>query len=398
MTTKINRLDTVKNSRNTAESQKLILTDYADKNKWEVVDCYVDDGYSGCNFNRPAIKRLIADVQVGKINLVLVKDQSRFGRNVIEAGIIKQTFEDNNVRLIAVNDGLDTANGFDIMSMFRDVFNEWLISDTSKKIRAVKKACAENGKFMAYKAPFGYMKSSEDKHKLVIDEPAAEIVRKIYDLRCKGISFRAIANELNDERVITPKEYHPNVSGRAVIGKPFWNANTVAKILKNEVYIGNMVQGKVEKISYKQKKYAQKPKDEWIRVTGTHEPIIDISVWDFVCELNNRITKPRSNQNGELSLFSGLVRCLDCGYSMKIHSKKTGENKYYSYYAVSIRLAGKELARITESVCSNLKALFWQSYANTPIVPFPMKMFIVKNCWHNAMRVGLPSVKVMRVN
>lgn len=336
--TRLSNEDTRDGDSVSIENQKLILTNYADKNRWEVADYYVDDGFSGANFNRPAIKRLIADVQSGKINLVLVKDQSRFGRNAIEAGVIKQTFEENNVRLIAVDDNLDTANGFDIMSMFRDVFNEWFIADTSKKIRAVKRACAESGKFMGYKAPFGYVKSPNNKHKLEVDPPAAAIVRKIFDLRCSGFGFRTIAFKLNEENVITPKQYHPNTSGRAVIGALSWNANTVSKILRNEVYIGNMVQCKVENVSYKCKRNVRKPEENWIRAENTHEPIIDSDVWKLVCELDGKIDKLRStNTSNEPSLFAGLLRCLDCGYNMKHHRSR----EFFAYICGRYSMCGK---------------------------------------------------------
>jgi DNA invertase Pin-like site-specific DNA recombinase len=325
------------------ENQKLILTNYADKNRWEVVDYYIDDGYSGVNFDRPAIKQLLVDVQLGRINLVLVKDQSRFGRNVIEAGMIKQTFEDNNIRLIAVDDNFDTANGFDIMSMFRDVFNEWFIADTSKKIRAVKKAKFESGKFMSYKAPFGYVKSQEDKHKLVIDPPAAEIIRMIFDLRCKGYGFRKIAIMLNDDKVVTPRQYHPNISGKKVVGTPFWNANTISKILRNEVYIGHLVQGKNVKASYKSKKTTLKPKNEWIRVENTHEPIIDTATWDLIYELDTKPVNTRTNKKGELTLFSGMLRCLDCGYGMKVNHRKHGKKTYHAYSCGRYAACGKSV-------------------------------------------------------
>jgi hypothetical protein len=240
-----------------------------------------------------------------------------------------------------VDDNLDTANGFDIMSMFRDVFNEWFIADTSKKIRAAKKACFENGKFMSYKAPFGYIKSPEDKHRLIIDPVAAEIVLKIFNLKCQGHSFRNIARILNEQGVITPKQYAPFASGRTVIGTPFWNDNTVANILRNEVYIGNLVQGKNTKPSYKSKKIMLKPKSDWIRVNNTHEPIIDTATWELVCELDSKTTRQRSTKNGETTLFSGILRCLECGYSMKTNQRKSGNKTFFSYGCGRYSTSGK---------------------------------------------------------
>jgi hypothetical protein len=241
--------------------------------------------------------------------------------------------------------------------MFRDVFNEWFIADTSKKIRAVKKAKFESGKFMAYKAPFGYIKSPEDKHRLIIDSPAAEIVRKIFDYRCQGRSFRNIANALNEEKIIPPKQYHPNTSGRAVIGTLYWNANTIMRILRNEVYIGNMVQGKVGKVSYKCKKFIQKPKDEWIRVDNTHDPIIDTATWELVGELDSKPTTSRSNKKGEVTLFSGMLRCLDCGYSMKIVHRKRGNSSFYSYTCGKYSTCGKTACTYHHISLKNLEKL-----------------------------------------
>ena len=322
------------------ENQKLILIKHAQEQGWNVVETYCDDGYSGTNFDRPGVIRLIDDAKDGKINLILVKDLSRFGRNYIQVGqFTDYLFPIIGCRFVALNDGVDTINNDNDIMPFKNLFNEFQSRDTSKKIKAVKKACASNGMYLGCYAPFGYKKSPDDKHKFIIDETAAAIVRKIFDYRCQGYGFRKIAGFLNEEKIPTPRDYYYQQKGEP---NPFysnhmWNDVTMRVIIRNEVYIGNMVQNKFGSLSYKNDKQIKKPKEDWIRVEGTHEPIIDMETWNQCVEIDKRIKKPRSTGAGKQSLFGGLLRCLDCGFSVNYRQesryRKDGSRIVYKSYA-----------------------------------------------------------------
>ena len=331
------------------ENQKLILTKYVEEMRWNQSEIYIDDGYSGTNFDRPSVIRLIDDAKDGKINLILVKDLSRFGRNYIQVGqYTDYLFPMIGCRFIALNDGVDTINNDNDIMPFKNLFNEFQSRDTSKKIKAVKQACANNGMFLGCYAPFGYKKSEEDKHKFVIDENVAHIVKKIFDLRCQGYGYRKIAGTLNSDGIITPRNYYYKEKGETnpFYSNKLWNDITIKKLIRNEVYIGNMVQNKTGKLSYKSNKFITKPADEWIRVENTHEPIIDMATWNLCREIDAKIDKPRCTGNGKLSLFSGLVRCMDCGFKMRYnqetHVRKGGRRVVYiSYLCGNYSRSGK---------------------------------------------------------
>ena len=299
------------------ENQKLLLQSYVRQMGWNEIDVYIDDGYTGTNFNRPGVQRLIEDAKAKRINLILVKDLSRFGRNYIEFGqYTDYLFPSFGCRFIALNNGIDTMsnNGSTDVMCFLNLFNEFYSRDTSKKVKAVKRACAENGKFMGTYPAYGYKRDPEDKHHLVIDEDTAPIVRRIFSMRAAGTGFMAIAIQLNEEGIPSPGMLYYQRKGkedpRRVNHK--WADATVKNIVRNEVYIGNMVQGKTGTMSYKNKKLISKPEDEWIRVEGTHEPIISRDVWDTV----------HAASDGIRSIFSGLVYCADCGFKMRNHTEK----------------------------------------------------------------------------
>ncbi len=309
------------------ENQKLLLQQYVRDRGWNEIDTYIDDGYSGTNFDRPGVQRLIADAKAKRINIILVKDLSRFGRNYIEFGqYTDYLFPSIGCRFIALNNGIDTGNkdnSTDVMC-FLNLFNEFYSRDTSRKVKAVKRACAENGKFMGTHPPLGYKRDPADKHHFLIDEETAPIVRRIFSLRASGVTFRRITTMLNEESVPSPGTYYYQNKGtsdpRRVNHK--WAETTVKSILRNEVYIGNMVQGKCGSVSYKSKKLVQKPKEEWIRVEGTHEPIISREMWDTVVSIDQRKVRKPDTENGVRSIFVGLVYCSDCGFKMQNQVKK----------------------------------------------------------------------------
>jgi len=231
----------------------------------------VDDGISGTVFSRPGLDALLAEVRAGNVATVIIKDASRLGRDVYEIGNLKKAFEDNNVRLIAADGNLDTANGFDIMSIFRDVFNEWFVADTSKKIRAVAKAKALKGKHHTTQTPYGYMPSSEDKLVWAIDESAAEVVREIFRLFIGGMGTQGIANLLRERDIKIPTMHKALREGkppRKELRYPdnYWRSGVVNEIIDNLEYTGAAVMQKMSTRSYKDKRAVRKPKDEWIIV------------------------------------------------------------------------------------------------------------------------------------
>ena len=304
---------------------------YVRERGWNEIDTYIDDGFSGTNFQRPGVQRLIADAKAGRINVILVKDLSRFGRNYIEFGqYTDYLFPSIGCRFIALNNGIDTMSndGSTDVMCFLNLFNEFYSRDTSKKVKAVKKACAENGKFMGTYPAFGYKRDPADKHHLIIDEETAPVVRRIFSLRASGLTFCKIARILNEEGVQPPGVLYYQRKGQTDPRRVNhqWADATVKSLVRNEVYIGNMVQGKYGTLSYKSRKLIAKDKDEWIRVEGTHEPIISREVWDTVVSLDTkRVRKsPADKTNG--SIFTGLLYCADCGFKMRYHA----EHRKYS--------------------------------------------------------------------
>ena len=316
------------------ENQKLLLQNYVRQRGWNEVDVYIDDGYSGTNFNRPGVQRLIEDAKAKRINLILVKDLSRFGRNYIEFGqYTDYLFPSIGCRFIALNNGIDTQNqdGSTDVMCFLNLFNEFYSRDTSKKVKAVKKACAESGKFMGTYPAYGYKRDPADKHHLVIDEDTAPTVRRLFAMRASGMGFHAIAVALNEEGVQPPGVLYYQRKGqsdpRRVNHK--WADTTVKSIIRNEVYIGNMVQGRSVKISYKSKKCLKQDPANWVVVEGTHEPLVDVETFRKVRMLVNSRRHTRSRTYD--FLLKGLIFCHECGYPLAVLNRKNarGEDELY---------------------------------------------------------------------
>jgi DNA invertase Pin-like site-specific DNA recombinase len=303
------------------ENQRILLTKHIDEKGWKLEDSYIDDGWSGTNFQRPAFQRMMQDVQNKRINLLLVKDLSRIGRNYLEVGrLTEETLPALGCRFIALNDSVDTQFDDNDMAVYRNLFNEFYSKDTSKKVRAVKKSLMERGLFLGTYAPFGYMKDPKDKHRLIIDNETAPIVRRMFQMRASGHSFRSIATTFNAERVTPPRDMYYNRKGTQSTYKTnnLWSDTCVKVILRNEVYIGHMVQGKRCSQSYKTHKLVPKPEEQWIRVRNTHEPLIALEVWETAYKLDKGQFKPRKLANGERNMFVGLLKCGDCGFNMKL--------------------------------------------------------------------------------
>ena len=303
------------------ENQKIMLSRYVQEQGWNLYAAYCDDGVSGTTFDRPMFNQMIADARAGKINLILCKDLSRLGRDYIEAGRYTDiVFPSMGCRFIALNDGVDTIHkNNEMLVILKNVMNDLYARDTSSKIRAVKQSTFRTGKYVGCYAPIGYRKSPEDKHILEIDPVTAPVVLRIFDMRLQGDGFRKIARTLNEEGVPSPRGFYYMAEGRPNLRgeTPYWNDVTVKTILRNEVYLGHMVQNKTGTVSYKVHKQVSKPKEDWIKVEHTHEPLISQEVWDAVQRLDNHPSKGRSGSDGVISLFAGVLYCADCGGSMR---------------------------------------------------------------------------------
>lgn len=307
-------------------NQRQVLMDYVEEKGWNLKECYVDDGWSGTNFERPSFKRMIHDAENGKINCIITKDLSRLGRNYVQAGYYTdEFFVEHNIRFIAVNDGIDTIKEDNDIAAFHHVLNEIYPKQVSKKVRQVKKKSAQQGKFMGSQAPYGYMKSPQDKHILIVDEEAAIIVRRLFSEFANGISARFIADKLNAEKINSPRFYHYEKIGQVSpysSDKNVWGSSSILQILRNQVYIGNMVQGKRQVVSFKTKKRRQVNPDNWIVVENTHEPIVDRAIWDRVQEILARNRNPKRTKSQEVGMFAGIVQCEDCGATLAYMRKK----------------------------------------------------------------------------
>ncbi|MCL2409273.1 MAG: recombinase family protein [Oscillospiraceae bacterium] len=307
------------------ENQRLLLTNYAQEKGWDIRETYIDDGHTGTNFQRPAFQRMMRDAEDKRINLIIVKDLSRLGRNYIEVGrLTEETLPRLGCRFIALNDSVDSMLGDNDMMVYRNLFNEFHSKDTSKKVRAVKLAYMKQGKFIGTYAPLGYKKNPMDKHHLIIDDKTAHIVRRMFEMRCGGAGYRAIAVVFNNECVPSPKTiyYSRNGQSNPLKENGLWNETSVKSILCNEVYIGHMVQGKQGTMSYKNHKLVNKPQEAWIRVENTHEPLISIEDWSMVRELEKKKYKPRNTTGECRSIFVGILKCADCGCNMRALSRK----------------------------------------------------------------------------
>ena len=338
---RLSRDDGDKLESNSVTNQREILKEHLKLHPDIVLhDIYVDDGWSGTNFNRPGFQRMMEDIYAGNVNCVIVKDLSRFCRNAAEGGqYLDNIFVRYRVRFIALNNGIDTASGSmnaatQLISVgVTNVINESVAATTSVNVRGTLNVNRQQGKFIGSFASYGYLKDPNDHHKLIIDEDTAPIVRMIFDDFIRGCSIMGIAKKLNAMGIPNPSAYkrlkgfryhHP--AGEKNDG--LWPDSSVRRILRNEMYIGNMIQGKNTTISYKIKQCRAIPQKDWIRVKGTHEAIIDPETFEKAQSLFNRSIR-KSVKSDEILLFSGLVRCGHCG---RIMSKKTNRHTYGTYH------------------------------------------------------------------
>ncbi len=316
----------IKSESDSISSQRELVCSYIKKqNDMQLYDIYIDDGYSGTNFDRPQFKRMMADIEAGDVNCVVVKDLSRFGRDYIEAGrLIQKAFPAYHVRFIAVTDNFDSLtadyNTRSLVLPVKNFINDSYCRDISCKVKSHQKIKREQGKFIGAFAMYGYCKTAEDKNKLCPDGYAADIVRKIFSWKLEGMSALAIAQKLNGLGVLSPMEYKKAHGEKFSTGfytnaSAKWSAVAVKRILTNEIYTGTMVQGKKEQVNYKVKKMVEKPKEEWVRVEGTHKAIVPKEDFELVQALLAVDTRAKAGSKCA-HLFSGKLFCADCKEAM----------------------------------------------------------------------------------
>ncbi len=329
------------------ETQKKVLEDYCRSNNFNVFDFYCDDGFTGTNFDRPNFKRMMSDVKDGIINMVVVKDLSRLGRNYIETGrLIEETFPESGVRFIAIGDDVDTNRenlDLDLMLPMKNIFNQYYPADCSRKTRQAFKTKAMRGEFIGFFAPYGYRKSAADKHILEIDEATAPIVIEMFEMVAyKGYGYNKIARVLSERKILTPTAYQAKQNGRSYDKDPYdWNLTTVNKMLSNQVYLGHTVNGRKKKLSFKSKRVIYVPEEKWIVVENTHEPLISQQLWDTAHKRLN--SRKRTSKNGSVNIFAGLIKCDRCGYTMTIANAQ-GHRNYFS--CNTYKRKGKEACSI----------------------------------------------------
>ena len=327
---RLSRDDEHSGDSNSIVHQKEILSAYAEKRGFGNARFYVDDGYSGTNFNRPDFLRMMDDVNNGLVGTIIVKDMSRFGRDYILVGYYTEIMlPQMDIRFIAVNDNVDSENQADNdFTPFRNIINEWYAKDTSKKIRSVFKAKGNSGKHLSVIPPFGYKKDLHDKEKWIIDEEAAQIVRKIFQLYLEGNTMGGIARILTAEGIETPKLYAENRGikhYKAATYPEIWSRISVEYILSNYEYTGSTVNFKTKRKSFKNKKQWIQSKEDWAVFEGTQEAIIDKETFETVQKM--RGTKRAYTKFNEVNIFSGLLYCADCGGKMTIRRRKEDRRK-----------------------------------------------------------------------
>lgn len=321
---RLSKEDGEKTESNSISNQREIINSYARKKQITIVKEYVDDGYSGANFDRPNFKEMIKAAYDRKFNTIIVKDLSRFGRDYIEAGkYIQRIFPENGIRFISVNDNYDSKsadiNDTHLILPIKNFINDSYCRDISNKVKSSQKIKREKGDFISAFAPYGYKKSEENKNKLVIDKKISDIIKNIFDMKLLGYSSKAIADELNHLGVLTPRKYKESqgfkCNGFQNTKGGTWSAKTVNRIIENEVYIGNTLQGKSVTLSYKNKKQIEKEKEEWIRVENTHESIISKEVFTIA---NTILKRDLNNSRGKdkIDIFTGMLFCKECGSSL----------------------------------------------------------------------------------
>ena len=336
---RLSRDDGAEGESNSIANQKKLLAKYAKEHGFTNTKFYVDDGYTGTNFNRPGFQQMLEDMEMGYISTVIVKDSSRFGRNYLEVGqYTDYYFPEHNIRFIAINDCIDSENGEDDFSAFRNVMNEMYAKDISRKVRSSHRLRGNAGEPLA-PPPYGYVKDPENKKKWIIDPDAAEVVRRIFRLCIEGNGNETIARILQDDKVLVPQAYWQSKGmsrgGKKTQPNPYkWCKTTIAKMLEQQEYCGDIINFKSYSKSFRNKTRVENPKENWAIFKDVHEPIIDREIWERVQELtkNSKRRKPK-NENVKKSIFTNLLYCGDCGHKLWFNINK--QNPSIRFYSCS---------------------------------------------------------------
>jgi Site-specific recombinases, DNA invertase Pin homologs len=372
------------------ESQREMLSQFISVMPgWVEQKFYIDNGFSGGNFQRPAFVEMMSDVRSGEINLILVKDLSRFGRNYLETGnYLENELPSLGCRFVSLSENIDTEGGENDIMPFINAMNDYYLKNISDKIKSAMTAMAKDGQYVSGKDPYGYIRSQDERNLLVIDKEAAEVVLKMFELRADGAGYYKIAQSLNDAGYLPPMLYHC----RRVNCEPpknfvnLWKTSAIKDMLRNELYIGNMVQFKTKRISYRNKKEISRDPSEWIRVNNTHEPIISNSLWDRVQEVN-RVMKDsveKKHKYDDCKLFVGRLYCADCGRIMTAYTSKRF-NKTQNRDIVT-----------TTYLCMNYRDSGGRFCSIHSITEEALKMIVLEQVKHHANEVTLDEAKMFR--
>lgn len=347
---RLSKEDEKKGESESIINQKELIKKYIEENKLGECKYFVDDGYSGGNFERPQFKELIKEIEKGNVSTVITKDTSRLGRDFIETShYMFNYFPEHNIRYIAILENFDTANpnGVEDMIPFQTIINDWYLKDISKKIKSVRQNKMRQGLYMGSTVPYGYKRSKENNCKFEVDEYSSRIVKRIFKMRLEGMTPTMIARKLSDEKIEPPSIYYGKNINKTCTTY-LWGLSTIKQILQNQIYIGNLVQRKFDKVNYKSKKKVKLDKDEWIIVENFVKPIISKEDFNAVQEM--KCKNIGSCQKKYNYLLKGLVVCGDCGKVMtvrrRVSKRKKKEESYETYYCCSNNI------RYRNGVCS----------------------------------------------
>lgn len=361
---RLSRDDELAGESNSIKNQKSILSKYAKDNNFFNTRTFIDDGYSGTTFTRPAFMEMMELAENGQIGTIIVKDHSRLGRNRLIVGqLLEEDFVRLNIRYIAIMDNIDTDKGLNDFLPIQDWFNEMHAKNTSQKVRAVFKNKGNSGIPLTTYLPYGYIKDKDDKNKWLIDEPAAKVVRKIYNLCIQGYGTSQIARKLKEEGIMTPTEYYNSIGRKTTTKvqevKNYWNSDTINNILDRQEYIGDTVNFRSTQRSFKDHTKIDLPKESWKIFKNHHEPIIDEETWNTVQRI--RKNKRRPTKTGKQSIFAGHLFCKDCGAKL--------------YYCTSNKFTpNKDFYR-----CSNYKNNSTKSCTSHNIKDYALRELVLDN-------------------
>ena len=329
---RLSKEDETEGPSQSVTNQKSLLNEFVQQHRLSVYDTYIDDGWSGTSFDRPDFQRMIGDIEAKKVNMVITKDLSRLGRDYIMTGhYMERYFPEKRVRYISLLDGIDTGieSSANDITPFRAIMNDMYAKDISKKIKSVKRDKQRKGQFIGGKPMYGYKMHPTEKNKIVIDAEVAPIVRRIFSMALDGMSCRKIATILNEEGIPTPAAYANLPVGNPGPYTGLWSSERISDMLQNETYIGNMVQGRMVKVNYKSKKCLRQPREKWVIVENTHEPLVDRETFQKVRLLVESRKHTRSRTYD--FLLKGLIFCHECGYPLATLNRKNaaGEERLF---------------------------------------------------------------------